>query len=157
MRDQLLNLLDGKGAHMTLEEAVADYPTSYINIRPPNVNYTAWHLIEHIRIAQWDILEFIRNPDHVSPDWPVGYWPAVDAHADKEAWDRTLDAYRKDLEDLKDLVRDPQADFMAELPHAPGYTLLREILLVADHTAYHTGELAILRQVMTTWPESREG
>ena len=156
MRDQLLDLLNGKGAHLSLEEAVADFPPAFINVRPPNVPYTPWHLIEHMRITQWDILEFIRNPDHVSPPWPQGYWPARDVQADKDAWNTTLAAYRHDLGDLLEMVRNPETDLLAPLAHEPDYTLLREILLVADHTAYHTGELAILRQVRDTWPENRE-
>ena len=156
MRDHLLKLLSGEGAHLTFDDAVEDYPQDYINIRPPNVLYTPWHLIEHMRIAQRDILEFIRNPEHVSPEWPVEYWPAVDAAAGENGWDQTIASYRADLEEMKKLVRAPEADFLAEFPHAPGYNLLREILTVADHNAYHTGELAILRQVMSTWPESRQ-
>jgi hypothetical protein len=156
MRDHLLNLLSGKGAHLTFDEAIADFPPAFINVRPPNLPYSLWHLVEHMRVAQWDILEFVRNPNHVSPDWPDGYWPDRSASADKETWHHSIEQFQADLEAVKDLVRDPDADFLAELPHAPGYTLLREILLVADHNAYHTGELAILRQAMAIWPESRE-
>jgi hypothetical protein len=156
MRDHLLNLLSGKGAHLTFDEAVSDFPPAFINVRPPNLPYSCWHLVEHMRIAQWDILEFVRNPEHVSPEWPAGYWPAREQHADKETWNRTIEQFQADLEAVKDLVRDPDADFFAELSHAPGYTLFREVLLVADHNAFHTGELAILRQVMSIWPESRE-
>lgn len=156
MRDHLINLLSGKGAHLTFDEAVADFPPAFINVRPPNLPYSLWHLVEHMRIAQWDILEFVRNPNHVSPEWPDGYWPDRAASADKVTWHRSIEQFQADLEDVKSLVRDPDADFFAELPHAPGYTLFREILLVADHNAYHTGELAILRQAMAIWPESRE-
>ena len=155
MRKQLLALLQGKGAHMTFEEAVADFPPTAFNVRPPHVPYTPWHLLEHIRIAQWDILEFIRNPQHVSPPWPAGYWPAPDAQADERAWEQTLTAFRADLTCLQDLVRDPEVDLQASLPHAKDYTILREILVVADHTAYHVGEFAILRQVMGTWSQRR--
>lgn len=156
MRDHLLNLLSGKGAHLTFDEAVADFPPAFINVRPPNLPYSLWHLVEHMRITQWDILQFVRNPQHVSPQWPDGYWPDRATHVDKETWHRSIEQFRSDLEEVKDLVRNPDADFLTEIPHAAGYTLLREILLVADHNAYHTGELAILRQVMSIWPESRE-
>ena len=156
MRDQLLDLLSGKGAHLTFDEAVADFPPAFINVRPPNVPYTPWHLIEHMRITQWDILEFIRNPEHVSPPWPQGYWPARETQADKDQWNATIASFRHDLSDLLDMVRNPETDLLAPLAHEPEYTPLREILLVADHTAYHTGELAILRQVRDTWPEDRE-
>lgn len=150
MRDQLLDLLNGKGAHLTFDEAVADFPQAFINVRPPNVPYTPWHLIEHVRIAQGDILEFMRNPQHVSPSFPEGHWPARDAQADKEDWDHTIAQYHSDLRDLQQIIRDDSIDLLASLPHEPDYTYLREILLVADHTAYHTGEFAILRQVMAT-------
>lgn len=151
VREQLLFLLDGGNAHMTFDQVVADFPMEAINSRPPKVDYTPWHLLEHIRIAQWDILEFSRNPDHVSPKWPAGYWPNGDAQANEAQWQATINSFRGDLKALQDMARDPATDLYADLPHAPGYTILREILLVADHNAYHIGELAILRQVMGLW------
>jgi hypothetical protein len=151
MRDQLVYVLEGKGAHMTLEEAVADFPMSEINTKPPGLTYSFWHLLEHLRICQWDILEFTRDPDHVSPEFPVGLWPAPDATTDAAGWRATLDEFRADLAEMIALTRDESLDLTAELPHAPGYTYLREILLVADHNAYHTGELAILREVTGLW------
>ena len=155
MRDQLLALLQGGNAHMSFDQAVADFPLAYFNRQPPHVPYTPWHLLEHIRLAQWDILEFIRNPAHVSPDWPEGYWPAPDEPADETRWQQTLTAFRADLEALQALVMDPKTDLFTPIPHAPGYTIFREILVVADHNAYHIGEFAILRQVMGTWPANR--
>ena len=154
MRDQLLALLRGGNAHLTFDQAVADFPAEQFNRRPPNVSYTPWHLLEHMRIAQSDILEFIQNPDHVSPPWPAGYWPAPEAQADEAQWQQTLDRFQADLQALEGLVTDSTTDLSAEIPHAPGYTIFREILLVADHNAYHIGEFAILRQVMGTWPTS---
>ncbi len=154
MRDQLVYVLEGKGAHMTLDEAVADFPVEEINTKPPGVDYSFWHLLEHIRICQWDILEFTRDPEHVSPEFPVGLWPASDATTDEAGWHATLDAIRADLAAMIALTRDESLDLTAELPHAPGYTYLREILLVADHNAYHTGELAILRQTLNLWATS---
>ena len=151
VREQLLALLRGGNAHMTFDEAVAGFPLEHINDYPPHVPYTPWHLLEHLRIAQWDILEFVRNPAHVSPPWPEGYWPPPETRADAQAWAGTLAAFRADLQALEQLVADPATDLYAPLPHAPGYTILREILLVADHNAYHIGELGILRQVMETW------
>ena len=151
MREQLVYVLEGKGAHMTLEEAVADFPMGEINTRPTGVPYSFWHLLEHLRICQWDILEFARDPDHVSPEFPFGLWPAPDETTDEAGWNATLDALRSDLAEMIALTRDESLDLTAELPHAPGYTYLREILLVADHNAYHTGELAILRQIMGLW------
>lgn len=153
MRKQLVALLRGGNAHMGFDQAVADFPVEYINHRPPNVPYTPWQLIEHTRIAQWDILEFIRNPDHVSPSWPEGYWPPPEEEVDAVRWVETINAFRVDLEAVQDLAADPDTDLFAPIPHAPDYTIFREILLVADHNAYHIGEFAVLRQVMGTWPD----
>jgi hypothetical protein len=152
LREQLLQLLRGGNAHMPFDDAVAGFPTDRINDRPPHVSYSPWHLLEHLRITQWDILEFVRNPQHVSPEWPRGYWPAPDEMADTGRWLQTLRAFRADLAAMEALAEDESLDLSAPLPHAPGYTILREILLVADHNAYHIGEFAILRQVMGTWP-----
>jgi len=152
LREQLLQLLSGRNAHLTFEMAVKDFPMNQINTRPPSVPYSPWQLLEHIRIAQWDILEFTRDPDHVSPEWPTGYWPPENAEADAVAWQATLAALRADMRALEELVRNPDVNLYADLPHAEGYTVLREIMLVADHSAYHIGEFAILRQVMGTWP-----
>jgi hypothetical protein len=154
VREQLLYLLRGGNAHLTFDQAVVDFPLGYINTQPPKVSYTPWHLLEHIRIAQSDILEFVRDPDHVSPPWPDGYWPPLDEEADEAQWGQTLSDFRADLRALQELVEDPNRSLYTDLPHAPGYTVLREILLVADHNAYHIGEFAVLRQVMGTWPAS---
>jgi hypothetical protein len=154
LRQHLLNLLQMKGAHLTFNDAVADFPEPLINAFPPNIEYTPWHLVEHLRIAQWDILEYIRDPQHVSPEWPLGYWPRRDERADLATWDRTIDQFRADLEALRAIVADPNTDLLAPIPHGQsGHTILREVLLVADHNAYHVGELAILRQVMDAWSE----
>jgi hypothetical protein len=136
---------------MTFDQAVADFPMERINSLPPNVSYTPWHLLDHIRIAQWDILEFTRDPDHVSPRWPEGYWPPPDEQADEVKWEKTIGDFRADLRALQDMVEDSGTDLYAPLRHATGYTVLREIMLVADHNAYHIGEFAVLRQVMDTW------
>jgi len=151
MRDQLVYSLSGKGAHMSFDEAVADFPVEAINLKPRGVEYSFWHLVEHMRICQWDILQFMRDPNHVSPEFPVGLWPAPDAETDEAGWRKSIELFRADLAAVIELTQDPTIDLTAELPHAPGYTYLREILLVIDHNAYHTGELAILRQVEGLW------
>lgn len=153
LREQLLALLDGGHAHMPFEKAIEGFPPEAYNTPMPNLTYTPWHLLEHLRIAQWDILEFVRDPDHVSPPWPEGYWPAPEARVDQEGWEATIAGFQADLEAMKALVRDPSSDLLGDLPHAPGYSLLREALLVADHNAYHIGEFAALRAVMGTWPK----
>ena len=151
-RKQLVALLRGGQAHMGFEEAVADFPMALINARPPNVPYTFWHLLEHLRITQWDILEFVRNPKHISPEWPVGYWPNPASEATPEQWRDSLAGFRKDLKDVEALATDPATDLYSVIPHGSGQTILREIILVGDHNAYHIGEFGILRQVMQAWP-----
>ena len=141
---------------MPFEAAVADFPMDAINTEPPDVPYTPWHLLEHMRITQWDILEFVRNPDYVSPPWPEGYWPPRTAMADEAAWKKTLSDFGADLEAIEAMVEDPATDLYTPIPHGQGQNILREALLVADHNAYHTGEFAILRQVIGTWPPDRQ-
>jgi DinB superfamily len=155
LRSQLVRLLDGRGAHMDFLEAVAEFPADAMNTRPPNVAYTPWHLVEHVRITQWDILEYVRNPDHVSPTWPDGYWPETDAVASPAQFRRSVAAFKADRRALRALLTDKDVDIRAPIPHTDGHSLAREVRIAADHTAYHTGEFAILRQVMGTWPAER--
>src|SRR5918999_1249657 len=152
LRGQLLRLLDGRDAHMTFEEAVAGLPAEAINRHPPNVPYTPWHIVEHLRITQWDILEYVRDPRHVSPDWPIGYWPAPDATATEAQFQESVAAFLADRAALRAIAADPKVDLLAAMPHTPGHSVLREVRICADHNAYHVGEVAILRQVMGTWP-----
>ena len=152
LRKQLLTLLAGEGAHMTFEEAVADFPDEATNQRPPNVAYTPWQLLEHIRLTQLDILDYVTNPDYVEQSWPEDYWPARDATATPQEWADTIRQYLADRQALAALVADRDRELFAVIPNSPGHTLLREIRIVADHTAYHVGEFAILREVMGTWP-----
>ena len=152
LRSELLELLQGGNAHMGFSEVLAGLPLERINEKPPNTPYSLWHFVEHLRIAQWDILEFIRNPAHVSPEYPAGYRPAAGEKTDAAGWQDSCARFLADLEALKELVLDERVDLLAPLPHARDYNILREILLVADHNAYHVGELAIMRQVMELWP-----
>ena len=156
LRRQLLELVDGRGAHMPFDAAVASFPAGAINRRPPNVPYTPWHLLEHIRIAQWDILDYIRNRAYIAPNWPEEYWPARDAAATPEQFASTVAAFKADRAALHDLVADEATDLLAIIPGTPGHTVLREVRLLGDHNAYHIGEFAILRQVMGTWPADRQ-
>lgn len=156
VRKELLALLAGGNAHMGFEEVVEDFPLDQINGKVLNSPYSFWHLVEHIRIAQWDILEFVRNPDHVSPHYPEGYRPSPDQKTDKKGWKNSTKGVMADLESLKELVRDKKTDLFAPIPHAPAYTIFREVVLAADHNAYHIGELAIMRQVMDNWPAGRK-
>jgi len=156
LREQLLALIDGHGAHLPFDAAVADFPDDAINRLPPNVPYTPWHVLEHIRIAQRDILDYIRSRAYLAPTWPEEYWPARDATATPEQFALTVEGFRADRTALHELVADPATDLLTTIPNTPGHTILREVRLVGDHNAYHVGEFAILRQVMGTWPPGRE-
>src|SRR5689334_1614918 len=136
LREHLLYLLRGGGAHIKFDEAVKDFPVEFINGRVEGVPYTPWHVVEHMRIAQWDILEFSRSASHVSPDWPEGYWPEKNAEADEAAWRRSVEEFSRDLGEMEALVEGAPTDLYARIPHGDGQTILREALLVADHNAY---------------------
>jgi hypothetical protein len=153
IREHLLYLLDGGGAHLDFDKAVAGLPAELRGVRPPGVPHTPWRLVEHMRIAQWDILEFCRNPDHASPEWPDGYWPRTDGPPEGDAWDESIARFRSDLEGMCELVADPATDLYAPIPHGDGQTILREALLVADHNAYHLGQLVVVRRALGAWGE----
>lgn len=153
LREHLLYLLKGGGAHLDFEAAVADLPIPLRGAKPHNIPHTPWRLLEHLRIAQWDILEFSRNPRHVSPSFPEGYWPEIDAPTDEEAWDKSVAAFHADLQAMCDLVGNPATDLFTPLPHGEGQTILREALLVADHNAYHLGQLVVVRRALGVWGE----
>ena len=152
VRKQLLDLLGGGNAHMGFDEALDRFPMEAINASPPGSDYTPWRLLEHMRIAQWDIVEFVRNPQHVSPPWPDGYWPAQGTKADSQKWEQSLQSFWADLHDMQAIVENPETDLLSEMPHAPGYTILREVLVLADHNAYHLGELVVVRRLLNAWP-----
>jgi hypothetical protein len=153
LREHVLYLLQGGGAHLHFDKAVANIPSDLRGYTVPPVPHSPWRLLEHMRIAQWDILEFSRNPKHVSPAFPDGYWPQVDAPPNDTAWDRAVDAFRADLAAMCALVTDPATDLFAAIPHGEGQTILREALLVADHNAYHLGQLVVVRRLLGCWPE----
>ncbi len=152
LRNQLVKMLTVQQAHMGLEDAVKNFPAKDFNTRPPNVEYTFWHLLEHLRITQWDILDYCRNPNYKTIEWPRDYWPAKDATTDAAGWQHTLDQFKADVGELVAIVKNPQTDLYAPIPHgSDGHNILREVLVVADHNAYHIGELGILRQVVKNW------
>lgn len=153
IRKHLLELLRGGGAHLTFDEAVKDLPAKLRGGKPPGQPHTPWRLIEHMRIAQWDILEFSRNPKHVSPKWPDEYWPAGDARPHAQDWDRSIRQFRADAKAMQDLVADPKSDLIKPFAHGDGQTLMREALLVADHNAYHLGQLVIIRRLLGAWKD----
>jgi MinD-like ATPase involved in chromosome partitioning or flagellar assembly len=155
LRDELTSLLDGVGAHMSFEEAVAEFPIDAINALPSNVDYTPWHLLEHMRITQADILDYIVNREYVEIDWPADYWPSKDAVATPDQFAETIAAFLSDRSVIRDIVADPETDLLEVIPGTPGHTILREVRVVGDHNAYHVGEFAVLRQIMSTWPLDR--
>jgi hypothetical protein len=157
LRSELIRLLQGHDARMSWDEAVAAFPAEAMNAFPPNVVYTPWHLLEHVRLTQRDILEYIVNRDYMEPRWPDDYWPAREATATAEHFAATLEGFRTDNEALQALVADPATDLLAVIPNTPGHTILREVRVVGDHNSYHIGEFAVLRQIMGTWPMTREG
>jgi hypothetical protein len=152
MRLQLVRLLEGDDAHMRFEEAVADFPEAAINAFPPNVPYTPWQLLEHLRLTQRDLLDYILDPAYVEPEWPAAYWPAREATANAAEFAASVAAFLADRDALRDLVTDPTTEVFAPMPRAPAHSIAREIRIAGDHCAYHVGEFAVLRQVMGTWP-----
>ncbi len=146
LREQLLYLLKGGGAHATFDAAIGDWPVQLAGVKVANFPHTAWMLLEHMRLAQWDILEFSRNSKHVSSKWPEGYWPAQEAPLNEKAWTASMAAFKKDLRTMERLVANTKVNLYARIPWGDGQTILREALLVADHNAYHLGQLVMLRK-----------
>jgi hypothetical protein len=153
LRRHLVYLLKDGGAHAKFEDVVSDFPAALRGKEVPNVPHTAWMLLEHMRIAQWDILEFSRNAKHVSAQWPEGYWPKTKAPPSATAWTKSIANFRKDLKAMEALISDPKTDLYTQLPWGDGQTVLREALLVADHNAYHLGQLVTLRRLLGAWEE----
>ena len=153
LREHLVSLLKGGNAHATFDQAVEKLPANLRGKKPRGLPYSAWMLLEHLRIAQWDILEFSRNAKHVSPDWPKGYWPKESAPPKPSSWDESIKSFRDDLKAMQKLISDPKTDLYARIPWGTEQTILREALLVADHNAYHVGELVLLRKLLGAWPK----
>jgi hypothetical protein len=151
IREQLRKVLDWREAHVGFDAAVADIPTRLRGEKPAQLPYSPWQLVEHLRITQHDILDFCRNPNYQELKWPDDYWPPSPAPPSAAAWDKSLKQFRKDREAMQQLAMDPTVDLTARIPHGHGQTYLREILLVADHAAYHIGELVVVRRVLGIW------
>ncbi len=151
LREHLVKLLEGGNAHTTFDDAVAKLPPDSRGKKPRGLPYSPWMLLEHLRIAQWDILEFSRDREHKSPEWPGGYWPSTAAPANDAAWTKSVRQFRADLKAMQDLVSDPATDLHAQIAWGDGQTILREALLVADHNAYHIGELVVVRRLLGAW------
>lgn len=151
LRQHLVNLLTLAHAHATFDDAVKNLPPELRGKRPKGAEHSPWQLLEHLRIAQWDILEFSRDAKHKSPKWPEEYWPAKPALPDEKAWDKSVRAFRKDLKAMCALIEDEATDLYAKIPHGDGQTVLRQALLVADHNAYHVGQLVLVRRLLGAW------
>jgi uncharacterized damage-inducible protein DinB len=151
LRQHLLDLLRGRNAHADFDASVADFPSRLRGAKPPGAPHTAWQLLEHMRIAQWDILEFSRDAKHKSPPWPEGYWPKTEAPPNAASWNNSLRSFRADLKAMAKLVADKKTDLFAKIPHGSGQTILRETLLIADHNSYHLGQMVLLRRLLGTW------
>jgi hypothetical protein len=148
LRKHLLSLLNAGNAHLDFDSAIKDFPADLRGKRPKGSPHSPWEILEHMRLAQWDILEFTRNPEHVSPDFPSGYWPTTPEPPNNKAWNKSADAFRADLKAMSALVANKSTDLFAPIPHGDGQTVLREALLVADHNAYHLGQLVLLRRLL---------
>ncbi|MBS1850831.1 MAG: DinB family protein [Acidobacteria bacterium] len=151
LREHLVKLLQGGEAHATFEDAVKDFPVHLRGKKPKGAKHSPWEILEHLRIAQWDILEFARNARHVSPDFPSGYWPEKATPPDERAWNTSVAAFRADLTAMVELVRDEATDLHARIPHGSGQTILRQAMLTADHNSYHLGELVLVRRLLGAW------
>src|SRR5215471_5899581 len=145
LRQQLADLLSSQHAHLDLKQALAGLDPSFRGAKPAGAEHSIWQLVEHLRIAQWDILEFSRDPKHVSPKFPEGYWPQRPEPPGEAAWKASIRSCDLDLAAMKKLILDPKKDLFTKIPHGDGQTLLREALLVADHNAYHVGQIVLLR------------
>jgi len=152
LRQHLVNLLTGEQAHAGFESAIKNFPAELRGKRPAGIDHSAWELLEHLRIAQWDILDFSRNPRYKERPWPSSYWPVTAEPADERAWDHSVRGFRKDLKTFCALISNPTTDLYAKIPHGGGQTILREAMLIADHNAYHVGQLILVRKLLGQWP-----
>jgi hypothetical protein len=150
-REQLTDLITKGNAHATFDKVIEGLPFKDLGVKPGNLPYSIWNLVDHIRITQWDILEFSRDPHHKSPKWPDEYWPKEDAPATEMEWQKTLKQIKKDRDDFIELIKNPSSDLFTPFPHGEGQNLLREALLIADHTSYHSGEIIVLRRLLNNW------
>ena len=151
LRDLLARILDWGDAHADFDKVVADIPPELRGKKPRGLPYSSWQIVEHIRIAQHDILDFCRNPRYREMKWPDDYWPASPEPPSADAWDRSIRAYRRDRKALQRMATDRTLTLEARIPHGSGQTILRELLLVADHTSYHVGQLVLVRRLLGDW------
>jgi hypothetical protein len=151
LKQELTNYLDKPNTHRSLKDAAKDFPVEYINSRPDGISYSFWEMLEHIRISQFDMLDFMRNPGYKEMKWPDEYWPEKGSVADKKMWDESLKKFENDLKAIKEIVNEPSTDLYAVIAHGSGQTIFREILQIIDHNSYHTGEFILMRKAMEIW------
>jgi len=152
LRDHLVKVLDWEDAHVSFDKVLTGIPAEARGARPDGLPHSAWELLEHLRLAQSDIFDFCRNPAYVELRWPEDYWPSSSEPSSDEEWEASIAGFHRDLNGLKDLAKGPKIDLFSPIPHGSGQTYLREILLVADHNAYHLGQLVVVRQLLGIWP-----
>jgi len=153
LRQHLVDLLAGGSAHAKFDDVVKGLPPKLRGTRPGKFPHSPWMLLEHLRLTQWDILEFSRNSKYMSPEWPAGYWPKTEAPPHSAAWNRSIEEFRKDLQAMQNLVANPETDLFARIPWGDGQTILREALLLADHNAYHLGQFVDVRRLLGAWEQ----
>ena len=149
--DQLTEALNGSHAHASFNDAIRDVRLDLLGVVPQGLPYSIWQLVEHIRITQWDILEFSRKPDHVSPEWPKGYWPTEKSPAHAKDWKRSVDQITSDRKSFVQLLQKAGEDIYAPFAWGDGQSLFREAVLLIDHTSYNTGEVIVLRRLLNDW------
>ncbi|WP_215225071.1 DinB family protein [Echinicola shivajiensis] len=152
LRKQLVALLQWEDAHINFDTAIQDIPETFRGVQPPGLSHSLWQILEHLRIAQHDILDFCQNPNYKELAWPEDYWPASRAPASAELWEKSIHQYRSDRQELIQLALNPELDLADNIPHGTGQSYLRELLLVADHNAYHIGQIILVRRLLDIWP-----
>ncbi len=153
LREQLVKFLRGGEAHAELKTVLDDFPAKMRGVTPKGAPYSAWQLLEHVRLALHDLLDFSTNANYVAPEWPKDYWPKEAAPKDAAAWDRSVRAVKKDIADFEKLVGDPESNLYATIPWGDGQTILREVLLAGQHTSYHLGQIVLLRRLLGAWKD----
>lgn len=152
IRKHLKSLLTWRSAHVEFDRVIRNVPPDLRGACPSGMPYSLWQLLEHIRLAQWDILDFCRNANYTTPPWPDAFWPSDASPDSREGWQESIDSYKRDRQSLIDIVLDGSIDLLSEIPHGEGQTYFREIVLVADHTAYHVGQMVAVRRILGIWP-----
>ena len=152
LKKHLSTLVSGKGAHADFDTAVKGISSDHYGAEVKGLPYTLWQIVEHMRLSQNDILDYMRNPDYKERSWPEGYWPKEGKPPKKDSWDQSVKSIKKDLREVKTIIENPKTDLFAQVPHGEkGHTILREVLLIADHNAYHVGQIIVIRRLLGDW------